>query len=64
MSMLIKRRKSVTGGKVDAAGDHRIAMAAAVAALGASGGVEIIGSECVAKSWPAFFEDLAGIFVG
>lgn len=55
---------SVTGGKVDAAGDHRIAMAAAVAALGASGGVEIIGSECVAKSWPAFFEDLAGIFVG
>lgn len=52
-----------TGGKVDAAGDHRVAMAAAVAALGASGEVEIDGSECVAKSWPAFFEDLGSIFV-
>jgi 3-phosphoshikimate 1-carboxyvinyltransferase len=62
-SMLI-RGGAVAGGRVDAAGDHRIAMAAAVAALGASGEVEIAGSECVAKSWPAFFEDLASIFVG
>lgn len=62
-AMLI-RGGAVTGGKVDAAGDHRIAMAAAVAALGASSPVEIVGSECVAKSWPAFFEDLAAIFVG
>jgi 3-phosphoshikimate 1-carboxyvinyltransferase len=61
-TMLIKGG-AMTGGAVDAAGDHRIAMAAAVAALGASGEVEILGSECVAKSWPAFFEDLASIFV-
>lgn len=56
-AMLVKGG-AVTGGKVDAAGDHRIAMAAAVAALGASDPVEIVGSECVAKSWPTFFEDL------
>ena len=62
-AMLI-RGGTVKGGKVDAAGDHRIAMAAAVAALGASGEVEIAGSECVAKSWPAFFEDLGALFVG
>lgn len=62
-AMLI-RGGSMTGGTVDAAGDHRIAMAAAVAALGAPGEVVILGSECVAKSWPAFFEDLASMFVG
>lgn len=49
------------GGAVDARGDHRIAMAAAVAALAGSGPVEIGGAECVAKSWPSFFEDLARI---
>ena len=59
-AMLI-RGGAAAGGKVDAAGDHRIAMAAAVAALGASGEVEIVGSECVAKSWPAFFEDLDAV---
>ncbi len=46
------------GGKVDSYNDHRIAMAAAVAALGSRDGVEIQRSECVAKSYPAFFEDL------
>ncbi|MCE1197082.1 3-phosphoshikimate 1-carboxyvinyltransferase [bacterium] len=56
--VMLIRGGAAKGGKVDAAGDHRIAMAAAVAALGASGDVEIVGSECVAKSWPAFFEDL------
>jgi 5-enolpyruvylshikimate-3-phosphate synthase len=32
-----------------------------VASLAASGPVEIEGTECVAKSWPSFFEDLAAI---
>ncbi|MCX7027073.1 MAG: 3-phosphoshikimate 1-carboxyvinyltransferase [Spirochaetes bacterium] len=49
------------GAAIDASGDHRIAMAAAVAALDASDPVHIAGAECVAKSWPAFFEDLASI---
>jgi 3-phosphoshikimate 1-carboxyvinyltransferase len=51
----------LSGGAVDSRGDHRIAMAAAVASLSAEAPVEIGGSECVAKSWPAFFEDLAAI---
>jgi 3-phosphoshikimate 1-carboxyvinyltransferase len=56
----------VTGGKVKGAcinshGDHRIAMAAAVAALGSSGKVIIAGAEAVAKSYPGFFDDLANV---
>ena len=48
----------ISGGRVDSRGDHRIAMAAAVAALGSERGVEIMRPECVAKSYPRFFEDL------
>ncbi|MGO8694760.1 MAG: 3-phosphoshikimate 1-carboxyvinyltransferase [Rectinemataceae bacterium] len=49
------------GGLVEAHGDHRIAMAAAVVGLAAPGGVRIDGAECVSKSWPRFFEDIASI---
>jgi 3-phosphoshikimate 1-carboxyvinyltransferase len=54
---------SVTGGqpvgaRVESHDDHRIAMAVAVAALGASGKVSIRDSQCVAKSYPGFFDDL------
>lgn len=51
----------VKGGRVNSHGDHRIAMAAAVAALGASGKVSIKDSHCVAKSYPGFFDDLRKI---
>lgn len=46
---------------IDSRGDHRIAMAGAVAALRSSSGLEIDGWECVAKSYPRFFEDLKSI---
>ena len=49
------------GGVIDSHNDHRIAMAAAVAALNAQGDVMIRGAECVAKSYPFFFEDLKKI---
>jgi len=55
------RGGSIHGGKVDACRDHRIAMAAATAAITASGPVTIIGSECVGKSWPGFYQDLDSI---
>ena len=45
----------LTGGTVDGAGDHRIVMSAAVAALRTSGDVCITGTEAVAKSYPTFF---------
>ena len=41
---------------VDAAGDHRIAMAAAIAATAATGPVRILGAQCVNKSYPAFWD--------
>ena len=46
-----------TGGTVDAVNDHRIAMAAAIAATTASGPVTILGAECVSKSYPHFWDD-------
>ena len=51
----------VQGGVADARGDHRIAMALATAALKSKGPVTISGAECVTKSYPGFFEDLASI---
>lgn len=44
-------------GTVDACGDHRIAMAAAIAATVAQGPVTILGAECVSKSYPSFWEE-------
>ncbi len=46
------------GGTVYSHGDHRIAMACAIAALAGRGVVEIEGAGAVAKSYPGFFEDL------
>ena len=48
----------VKGAKVNSHNDHRIAMAAALAALGASDTVFIKDSHCIVKSYPGFFEDL------
>jgi 3-phosphoshikimate 1-carboxyvinyltransferase len=45
---------------VDARGDHRIAMAAAIVALGAKG-ARIHGAECVKKSYPDFWKDLKSL---
>lgn len=46
----------LSGGTVDGANDHRIVMAAAVAACGCSGPVTILGAEAVKKSYPTFFD--------
>jgi len=45
----------LTGSEVVAAGDHRVAMALAVAALAASGPTTIEGGSCVSVSYPGFF---------
>ncbi len=52
------------GGMVDSHNDHRIAMACAVAALGSKRGVRIQRAECVAKSYPEFFQDCANLMGG
>lgn len=55
-----KGKEKVLAARIDSAGDHRIAMAAAL--LGVAGApIEIVGAECVAKSYPAFFDDLEAL---
>ena len=56
--MMIIHGGTLQGGKMHANNDHRIAMAGAVAALLAQSSVEIENPECVAKSYPEFWEDL------
>jgi 3-phosphoshikimate 1-carboxyvinyltransferase len=51
------------GALIDSHGDHRIAMAFAVAALIAGGETEISGAECVAISFPEFFDLLQSVVV-
>lgn len=46
------------GAKVDPQGDHRIAMALAVAALGAEGDTTVLDADCAAVSFPEFFSTL------
>jgi 3-phosphoshikimate 1-carboxyvinyltransferase len=56
---LVVEGGALRGGQVDAHGDHRIAMAAAVAGLAsAADPVVIEGWESVATSYPGFEEDL------
>ena len=51
-------KSNLKGAKIDSFGDHRIAMAFAIAALFASGETEIIGAESANVSFPEFFETL------
>lgn len=53
--------RRLRAGRIDAAGDHRIAMAFAVAGLCADGGVEIADPACVAVSFPGFFARLGAL---
>jgi len=47
--------------KVDSYNDHRIAMAGTITAVVQGRRALIMGSECVAKSYPGFFEDFAAL---
>jgi 3-phosphoshikimate 1-carboxyvinyltransferase len=49
------------GATIDSHNDHRIAMACAVAALGAEGETTIQNADCVRKSYPQFFTHLKQI---
>lgn len=49
------------GGTIDAAGDHRIAMLGAIAGAVSREGVEIVGPECVAISFPGFYDLLDSV---
>jgi 3-phosphoshikimate 1-carboxyvinyltransferase len=53
--------QKLRGAEVDSLGDHRIAMAFAVAALRAEGSTTIRGAGAVAISYPEFFATLEGL---
>ena len=57
----IRGGRPLRGGAVRSHGDHRIAMSMAVAALAAEGPVEIDDVDCVAISYPGFFEQLSTV---
>ena len=56
--LIIRGRETLPGGvTVDSHNDHRIAMMAAIAATRCEKPVTVTGAECVAKSYPNFWED-------
>ncbi len=57
-SLTVQGGFQLHGTVIDPHNDHRIAMACAVAALGAEGETTIVNAECVRKSYPQFFTHL------
>lgn len=57
----VRGTRPLAGGTADACGDHRLAMAFAIAALGAEGPSDIVGAEAIDVSYPGFFDTLDAI---
>ena len=57
----IPGRQTLHGAEIDSFGDHRIAMAFAVAGLRAEGETRILRADAAVISYPAFFETLEGL---
>lgn len=60
--MVIEGTGGLRGGTIDSHGDHRIAMLGAVAGLASREGVEVVGMDAAAVSYPGFEADLASLF--
>ena len=56
--LVIEGGRPLRGTTVESHSDHRIAMAAAVAGLTATGETTIRGADCVAVSFPGFWDEL------
>ncbi len=61
--MDITGSERLAGGQVDSFGDHRIAMSLSVAALAADTAITVMDIECVATSFPNFFQLLEKVAV-
>jgi 3-phosphoshikimate 1-carboxyvinyltransferase len=59
--MVIEGTGGLRGGTIESHGDHRIAMLGAVAGLASREGVEVVGMDAAAVSYPAFERDLASL---
>ena len=55
--LTITGQSQLMGGRVDSAGDHRIAMMATIACVGCENPVIIDKAEAIDKSYPQFFTD-------
>jgi 3-phosphoshikimate 1-carboxyvinyltransferase len=55
---VVRGTGGLRGGRIDAHGDHRMAMMGAVAGLASREGVEVVGIDAAAVSYPGFVEDL------
>jgi 3-phosphoshikimate 1-carboxyvinyltransferase len=59
--MVIEGTGGLRGGTIESHGDHRIAMRGAVAGLASKEGVEVVGMDAAAVSYPGFEADLASL---
>ena len=62
-NIIIEGKEELKGAELSSFGDHRTAMAMAIAALMASGESVINDTACVATSFPGFFKTLKTISV-
>ena len=58
---VVRGTGGLRGGVIEAHGDHRLAMLGAVAGLASREGVEVVGMEAAAVSYPGFTADLAAL---
>jgi len=58
---VVRGTGGLRGGQIDARGDHRLAMMGAVAGLASKEGVEVLGMQAAAVSYPSFVEDLGRV---
>jgi 3-phosphoshikimate 1-carboxyvinyltransferase len=49
------------GGAIESHGDHRLAMMGAIAGMASEDGVEVLGMEAAAVSYPRFMDDFAAL---
>jgi 3-phosphoshikimate 1-carboxyvinyltransferase len=59
--MIVTGSGGLRGGAIDSHGDHRIAMLGAVAGLASAAGVEVVGMDAAAVSYPGFEADLSSL---
>jgi 3-phosphoshikimate 1-carboxyvinyltransferase len=58
---VVRGTGGLRGGRIDAAGDHRLALLGAVAGLASAEGVEVVGMEAAAVSYPGFAGDVESL---
>lgn len=56
--LIIRGKETLAGGTIDAQGDHRVAMLAAVASVVCEDPVTITGAQAINKSYPSFWQEL------